>query len=168
MFYREHALAYPQPQFTDLWQSRGHNLYHNIKKCGGKPAQDGRNATSWKLKMGSHTQENIKIFSCQCQQGPLAIGLKSEFPLLGGQPTKANEPNLPRVSLAIQRQIPSCPLVLVGIQEVPSGGRSRTQGLRHSVDVFVQHGAHSNQHPVTMFTSYTSFHIYMNKVHNIY
>ena len=38
VFFWEHALAYPQPQLTDLWQSRGHNLYCSFRKCGGRPA----------------------------------------------------------------------------------------------------------------------------------
>ena len=46
-------------------------------------------------------------------------------------------------------------LLLVGIQGVPHGGQIRTQGLCHSVDVFVQYGAHQNQHPVNMLTPIT-------------
>ena len=55
MSYREHALVYPKPQFTDLWQSRGHNVYHNFMKCGGKPALKGMNTTSSKRKFDSPT-----------------------------------------------------------------------------------------------------------------
>ena len=36
MPYREHAHAYPKPQLTYMWQSRGHNLYHNCKKMWWK------------------------------------------------------------------------------------------------------------------------------------
>ena len=30
----KHAFAYVRLQFADLWQSRGHDVYHNFKKCG--------------------------------------------------------------------------------------------------------------------------------------
>ena len=40
MFFCEYALAYHKPQFTDLWQSLGHNLYHNFMKRGEKSARE--------------------------------------------------------------------------------------------------------------------------------
>ena len=68
----------------------------------------------------------------QCQQDPFTIGLKSELsspscqprltslfcplvyyqssPLLGGQPTKANKPHLPKVNQVILRQVPAVTL----------------------------------------------------------
>ena len=47
----------------------------------------------------------------------------------------------------------SHPLLLAGIQGAVCGGESRTQGLRHSVDVW--NGAHPYQHPVTMLIQFT-------------
>ena len=38
IFHRKHALAYLQPQFSDMWRSRGLNLYHSFKKCGMEPS----------------------------------------------------------------------------------------------------------------------------------
>ena len=56
-------------------------------------------------------------------------------PLLGVQPTKANERHLFGWYPGASR-----------------GGRSRTRGLRHSVNVMALYGAHPYQHPVIMLT----------------
>ena len=77
------------------------------------------------------------------------------FVLQGGQPVKAIEPHPPEVSLAIQRQVLQS-LLLVCIQGLLRESRSRTQGLRHSVNVLAQYGAHPYQYCVNMLTQFTS------------
>ena len=72
--------------------------------------------------------------------------------LLGGLPTKANEPHPPGVSLLMSRHVPAVALSFFYIQEVQHGGRSRTWGLHHSVDVLADYGAHPYQHSMTMLT----------------
>ena len=52
---------------------------------------------------------------------------------------------MPGVSLVILRQVRAVTLIVVGILRVTRGGRSRTQGLHHSVDVLIQYGVHPYQ-----------------------
>ena len=44
-FYREHALAYPQPQFSDMSGPETKASPTIFEKCGGKLAREGRDAT---------------------------------------------------------------------------------------------------------------------------
>ena len=44
-FYGEHALAYPQPQFSDMISPETKASPTIFEKCGGKLAREGRGAT---------------------------------------------------------------------------------------------------------------------------
>ena len=49
VFITEHALAYPQPQFQDMWRFWSFHLYCNFVKCGVEELSwEGRTATSWR------------------------------------------------------------------------------------------------------------------------
>ena len=80
-------------------------------------------------------------------------------PILDGQPTKANEPHLPGVSLVTLCQILAVTLSFWSVSrryhmEVEVGLRvCATQWM-----FLVEYGAHSYQHPVTMLTPFTPTH----------
>ena len=67
--------------------------------------------------------------------------------LLGGPLTRVNELHRPQYARYPQLASP-----FGWYPELPSGGRSRTLSLCHSVDVLVLYGAHLYLYPVTMST----------------
>ena len=73
---------------------------------------------------------------------------------MGSQPRLVSPTALSKPGYAVP-VTRSRPLLLVGIQGVQCGGRIRTQGLCHSVDVLVQYGAHPYLHPVSMLSPFT-------------
>ena len=104
MFYREHVHVYPLPQLTDMWQSQGHNLHHNLRICFGKPAWEERHILN--AQNGLPYLENSTIFSyhglasldnARIFLSPY-VWIQSFLPQ-GELPTKADDSILPVVFL---------------------------------------------------------------------
>ena len=122
MFYREHALAYPKQQCTDLWQSGYHNLpqffkmwwktssgrqeHHILESNIGLPySEKGKRFNYLGLAGWDSTSKVLSLTRLSC----LRVYCLSSS-LLGCQPNKANESHPPGVS-----QVPAVTLLLIGI-----------------------------------------------------